>query len=410
MSSTLRITGLATGLDVDTMVKQLMQAEKAKVDKAKQDKQIIQWTQDLYREIINDLTTFKNTYFDVLKSDKYILSANNLSGFDTTSVDSVSSTATPTATATAGAGAQAGVYSVVVNQIAKAATIEGGQINNNNLETVTLDTNGYITNNEWSTKTIRFNVDGTDIDIMLSDFGSNQVNLSGLANEINNKINSNTSLKGKISVTVDGTDKLKFNVLGSNQIKISSNGTNAAIDNIAKDKVLVPNKNTKLSDLKNFTADTTFTLNYNGTTQNITAAGTDTIDALITKINTATSGGVVAKYSELTGKFSIQTSNTGSNTSLSISTPLSFLGMNSTSTFYGQDAEVKITPPGGTEVTITKSTNNFTIDGITYSLQTADTARTTKITVSSNTQKVFDRIKEFVDKYNEIIDKVNNIK
>ncbi|KRQ85985.1 Flagellar hook-associated protein 2 [Caloramator mitchellensis] len=406
MSNTLRITGLATGLDVDTMVKQLMQGEKAKVDKVKQDRQLIQWTQDLYRDIINDLTSFKNTYFDVLKSDKFILSANNLSGFDATSVDSASSTATPTATATAGAGAQAGIYSVVVNKIAKAATIEGGQINNNNVGTVTI-TDGYITNSEWSSKTIRFNVDGADFDITLSDFASNHT-INDLVNDINSKINSNTSLKGKISVTVDGSDKIKFNVLGSNQVKISSTETDATFSGIEKDKVLVPNKNTKLSDLKGFTTDATFTftLSYNGTSKDIIALGTDTIESLMTKINTATSGGAIAKYSELTGRFTVQTANTGANTSLSINTNLTFLGINTT-TQYGQDSEVKITPPGGTEVTITKSTNTFTVDGITYSLQSADTNRTTKITVTSNPQKVFDKIKEFVDKYNEIIDKVN---
>lgn len=69
MPSTLRITGLATGLDVDNMVKQLMQAERTKVDKVKQDRQIIQWRQDLYREIIGDLNTFKKTYFDVLSPE-----------------------------------------------------------------------------------------------------------------------------------------------------------------------------------------------------------------------------------------------------------------------------------------------------------------------------------------------------
>ncbi len=39
--SSLRITGLATGMDTDNTIKQLMKPYNMKVDKLKQDKQIV---------------------------------------------------------------------------------------------------------------------------------------------------------------------------------------------------------------------------------------------------------------------------------------------------------------------------------------------------------------------------------
>ena len=55
MSNSLRITGLATGIDTDTLVKQLMQVEQIKIDKVLQEKQLIQWQQELYRDIIGEI-------------------------------------------------------------------------------------------------------------------------------------------------------------------------------------------------------------------------------------------------------------------------------------------------------------------------------------------------------------------
>jgi flagellar hook-associated protein 2 len=307
MSDQLRILGMASGLDTETMVKQLMKAETMKVDKVKQDKQIIQWQQDLYRDMIGDLTSLKSTYFDVLKPETNMLSQNSYGAFDVSSVDvplSGSPAAVPGATATAGVGATAGVYKVEVTTLAAGAIKEG-------------------------------------------------------------------------------------TVLAVNTTKAST-----------------------LSSL-GLAADTTINITYNGTTKPVTIKTTDTLDNVIQNISTATSGNVVAKYSELTRKFSIQTSATGISNTLSIDKNIDALKLNENIDVNGDiiisegiDAAFKITPPGSsTAVDITKSTNTVTIDGVNYSLAMKNT--TTNITLTSNTQKSFDKIKGFIDKYNELVDKVN---
>ncbi|SKA86176.1 flagellar hook-associated protein 2 [Caloramator quimbayensis] len=301
MSDKLRITGLATGLDVDSIVKQMMKAENMKLDTIKQNRQYLQWKQDAYRDILSDINTLKATYLDVLKGDNYILSPNAYSVFDVTSVDSTNSSLPPTATATAGYGAKAGVYSITVNSIAKAAKVEGASI------TATKSTT-------------------------LKDLG----------------------------------------VSGNFIITITSNG---------KSTDVVLNKTDRISDA-------------------------------INKINSAGSGVFKAEFSELTGKFRIMTVGTGEDKDIKVedtSGNITNLGISTGD--LGQDkkgsnASVTITNPDGETANVTKSTNTFTIDGVTYNLQSEDGTRTSKITITQNIQKSFDKIKAFIDKYNEIITKI----
>ncbi|MDV4149719.1 flagellar filament capping protein FliD [Clostridium sp. AL.422] len=72
----MRITGLASGLDMDEIVKNSMKPYRIKIDKKGQDKEIIEIKQKLYREIIKDSREYYNKYFDVTKSDSLLLSKN----------------------------------------------------------------------------------------------------------------------------------------------------------------------------------------------------------------------------------------------------------------------------------------------------------------------------------------------
>lgn len=120
MNNMLRITGLATGLDVDSVIKQMMRAHTMRLDKIKQDRQVITWRQELYRGLIGDMNTFKSTYFDILKPDSHMLSERNYSSFDV----SINGTNSPLSV-TASGGAVPGDYKVTVNQLAEKARIEG---------------------------------------------------------------------------------------------------------------------------------------------------------------------------------------------------------------------------------------------------------------------------------------------
>jgi len=65
-SNMLRISGFNSGLDIDTMVKTLMKAERAKLDKLVKSQTATTWKQEAYRDVSTSLVDFRNN-----KLDKY---------------------------------------------------------------------------------------------------------------------------------------------------------------------------------------------------------------------------------------------------------------------------------------------------------------------------------------------------
>lgn len=317
----IRITGMATGLDVDGMVKKMMAAEQTKLDKVKQQQQLIQWKQEAYQAIIKDVKDLQSSFFDSSSSDKNILSSTNfaaysVSGDNTTTVDTSVAAIKPQV------GAKTGKYTVRVDTLASGAGIS------NTLAGIQL-----------STKLTEIN--------------------SGLTGNI--------------------------------QLIINANGSSS---------------------------NTTITLDN--------SSGTKTLNDLISAINNQSGGNVKAAFSELTGEFGLNTTKTGDSTSLAIESGTTssfssifgndFVGktINSnidTGTFtkahIGTNADVTITPPGrstGIQVT-TQTSNNFTIDNVSYNLSSTSTSPVT-VNVGQDTDKVYDKIKSFIDKYNSVVDEI----
>lgn len=112
----LRVGGLVSGLDVDELVKKLMQAERAPLDKLEQQKQTYEWTRDAYRNVNTKIQTF----------DTYIADNLILKSFNTkTATSSNSSLVDATAT-----GSASGTLTIEgVSQLATAARSVGGQVN-----------------------------------------------------------------------------------------------------------------------------------------------------------------------------------------------------------------------------------------------------------------------------------------
>lgn len=324
--NTLRITGLNTGLDIDAMVKKMLTADQTKVDKAKQQQQLITWKQEAYKDIITSLKDLQSAYFDVADSANYLLSSSSYSNMAVSSSDST------VVSAKALTNAEVGNYKILVKQTAKVADITGTSIS---------------ASSGSSTKLLNLGVSTGDVEINLS---------------------------YKNGDGVEKSTSIEFSVTNSSTLQ-------------------------------------------------------DLADA----IKNQTDGAVTAKFNELTGKFSIQTSDTGSTPSLSIESGtddlLEAIGMKDSSgnTLYtsnaGQDALFAIKEPNSNDYVVGKnSSNNFTINGITYSISEVNSANdnieesnigesisttsgdnAVSISVTRDTSKVHDLISNFIDKYNEIV-------
>lgn len=110
----LRLGGLASGIDTDDIIKKMLAGQQAKVDKAKQERQQVEWKQEIYRDIIKDIKELQNSYFDIAKKD----SLNSGSAFYDYGVKSSNE---GIITVSAGQGAIEGNYKVKVNKLATGA-------------------------------------------------------------------------------------------------------------------------------------------------------------------------------------------------------------------------------------------------------------------------------------------------
>ncbi|MBS4219352.1 flagellar filament capping protein FliD [Bacillus sp. FJAT-49711] len=67
----MRIAGLASGMDIESMVKDLMRAERMPLDKLKQKKQILEWQRDDYRALNTKLLSFRDKLANLKLTPNY---------------------------------------------------------------------------------------------------------------------------------------------------------------------------------------------------------------------------------------------------------------------------------------------------------------------------------------------------
>lgn len=113
-SSSNRITGLATGLDIDSIIEASLSGQKSKITKKTQEKDILEIKQQLYRDIISEGRSLYDKYFDVTSSGSLLSSTTYKSVQVSSSNENIIS-------ATGLSNAVKDNYTVTVSQKAEAA-------------------------------------------------------------------------------------------------------------------------------------------------------------------------------------------------------------------------------------------------------------------------------------------------
>jgi flagellar hook-associated protein 2 len=103
-----RVTGLGTGLDIESIIEQTMKAKQAPLNKLKQQQQLLTWKQDAYRE----QNTALSSLYDLVRDLRYETTYNTRKATTTNS---------QAVNATAAANSLSGTYSINVSQLATAA-------------------------------------------------------------------------------------------------------------------------------------------------------------------------------------------------------------------------------------------------------------------------------------------------
>ncbi len=412
----MRFGGLASGLDTDTIVKDLMRIEQMKVDKLKQQRQIVEWKKEDYRKTTNLLRSFYDEYFDILYAKI------NMTSTSTYSTLKVESSHDNYITATASADAFAEDKTITKIELAKGAYAEGVSATS---PLASRDLTGDIDLNDHS---ITITINGiTRLISFDKNDGNNGIynDIALLKNDLQTKIN-NAFGENRIEVTIKDGNQLVLDG-GTNTVTLSeySKDDNIGLgfglsksNRINLDSTLFGLKEfSQFNNALEFEEDISFTING----VEFTFSGNETLRTVMNRINNSDAG-VTLTYNTLKDQFLLRNKETGAAHSLTFKDGiwedgqlikggnfLEALGLthDDTNVVAGKDAIMVMD-----NMTIYRSTNSFTIDGITYNLTREfdaglDGLEPITLTMSRDVDKAFDNIKSFIDSYNKILESLN---
>ncbi|WP_181294584.1 flagellar filament capping protein FliD [Heyndrickxia sporothermodurans] len=274
-----RISGLASGMDIDQMVKDLMKVERMPLDKLKQKQQTLEWQRDDYRSLNTLFFNFRQTLTNMKLTPAY-------------RARSTVSTNDQLLTATASSAAAMSSYSISkVKQLATAATkVNTGKISSG---TEKVDINqsimsqaGKLSGLTWEqgvveSKSISVSEDGTELKFPLD--GANLKDINNMNIKVDGKTyklvtDPNAVLADnevRVSVSDTGTD-------GVLTFKSLKKGSNVKIDYVADKKI----EKTTISDQATgfqlshgaIVTDSNFSIVINNKTFKLDGNGTDLIE------------------------------------------------------------------------------------------------------------------------------------
>ena len=413
MASINRITGLATGMDTESIIEQLMKAQKAPINELEKEQTTIEWQREALLDINSKLLAFRNEALDMKLQGTY-------KSYTATSSNS------SVVSATANTDAKEGTYKVTVKQLATQATISGTTLPQTiygssvmRLPATNFSEQEFNITYNGETKTIKFGADegtftGGTATTALRDalqskideaFGLNQIQVSVQGSMMNATVSFTSSTTLNLPVTLtSSTDDASKDFLKTVGI---ADGKSTEFD---KSQTLG-----SLLSAGSFTDDKV-DITVNGKT--FTFSKDDTISNVFSTINNDTEADVNIKFSTTQKKVVVSRDSYGAGRDIDVGGCDEFwkkLGIDmsdaefvANNKVYGKNAIFDVVAPDGEsakEVQI--ASNNFTYDGVSMTFLEAQEGETVTINVSKNVDEIYDKIKGFVDSYNELLGTLN---
>jgi flagellar hook-associated protein 2 len=176
---------------------------------------------------------------------------------------------------------------------------------------------------------------------------------------------------------------------------------------------------TKMKDLQfaqNLQFDKNGNFAFSVNNKSFTFSQNDTLANVINTVNADLTANVKMSYSSATDGFTIESKKSGTDSTLKISNISgNFFGINGAT---GLDINASGVESGKNAVftlngkEVTRDSNNFTMDGIRYTLNSVtegEADETVKFSLNRNVQPAVDKIKAFVDGYNELVSKLTTL-
>lgn len=383
-----RVSGLVSGMDVDATVKSLMTAQMYRYDAVYQQKVLDEWRMEAYREVNTELAAFKSKYFDYL-SDDNLLSSGSLALYTT------ELSTTGSFTARAGSGAATGSHTVQVLQLAKAAQAQGTAG-----VTAAPAASSAADYGALAGTTLTVTLDGTDYKVTLTeDVDSAEALQTALDDAVG---------AGKLTVSESGgclsldvvADSGVYRVDLSGEDALTALGFDGAVSNRLDTTATLGELSDRLNTPITFNSQGELELTIGSST--FTFDSDDTLEEVMAAVNESDAG-VTMTYDPLEDRLSLTADSTGAGKGFSLSEGDSgfFNAFGVTTVSAGCDS---ITEVDG--VRYTRSSNEVAIGNITYSLLKTST-EAVDMTVTFDADSAADKIAGFVEDYNALIDSLS---
>lgn len=439
----MRMTGLISGMDTESMVKELVQASSGKVDKVKKEKQVLQWKQEAWQGLNTKLYNFFKTEVSSLRL------ATSFKAKKATSSDESK------VTIKAGSAAASGSHRVSVKQLASSAYLTGVNIKSRGQNFTTYaeatastkfaDMTDEMGNNLGLTgQTITIKAGNALVADLTFEIGGAGDNGIASIEELNKKLAATSGYEkltasfseGKLTFTNGSASKNEDGVtIGelytvestafgiSGEVGFKSDETTGDKNTLEGSADLRYRKDFTSADITKFTKLADIGINV-GTT--FTINGKDFVVDKDTTISDFTEGlsklGVSASFDEKQGRFYINSAETGEEYNFDItssdSNALDILGLSAAAGATKVEAQDAIIEYNGVEYV--GSSNTFELNGLTiiargetgtYDKATGVLTNNTPINVEveADVDGMYDTIKNFVKKYNELVDEMNTL-
>lgn len=415
MSSSTRITGISSNMDTDQMVTDLMKIEQLKIDRVKKEKTYTEWQKEAYREQASALKEFQSKYFDVLNPEYNLTTSAGFKAFTTSA--QINGTTTSKVEIK-------GTDSIiqknhVINRIDQLATKDtwkaSGKVKGDITSSGLYNVNSINSAIAGGDNTFKLSIDGKYKTITLDTItdldGDTDTDIDDFVSQLNTKIKEafGDEYDGLVTKTnVDGNDEIKFEKDGSKIAIVGLDNATLTALGIEDGASTGLDTTDTLSDVFGTISEDLSKLEINGVA--ITGVTSDmTVKAFIDKVNNA-GAGVELSFSSLTKEFTLtsKTEGVANNIELSETNTVDFFANHlkiSDDANRTEGVNAQVTIDG---ISITKSSNNFTVDGVNYILKdTHTTGEDIDVSVEPDVDTIYDKIKEFVTDYNALVSAVN---
>lgn len=465
---TMRMTGLISGLDTETLITQMISGHKTKVENAQKEQTKLKWKKEAWSSLNTKLYSF------------YTGALSNFKSVGTYKAKKVESTDDSKIKVTSSNSAVNGVHTLSVKQLASSAYLTGASLQNKAFNTTSYvaaenadvklsdlkDSKGYDLELDGKSFEISYKTTGPDgqeatvtktitaqagsdgtlqsvIDNMNQSLKDEGINMTvsynatkgalefvnNTAQEVKGADGTVTGYEGGVDYTLKTADDDAAKALGISKdgVTVSQKKSDAG-ENIltmssafhvktVSDTAAAVTGSTKLTDM-GIADGTTYTMTVgsgsDAKTYTYTIDQTTTLKSLAAQFSKM---GVAASYDEKQGRFFVNSAESGAAYDFTLTADnadaVSKLGLDAASATKVDAADAIVVYNGAT---FQQSSNNFSLNGLNFTVNDVTTAKDEqgnikdnpiRMTVSTDTDTIYKAVKDFVKEYNSLIKEMN---